>query len=139
MSTHDKFETKVAVADGFYGGGRIRAGETFTAPKKDKAKWFRAADEADVTADLGGEPHLLDGSVKDVVAALSGLSDQELNGLISAEQAGKARKGVLAAIEDERANRVGRVTDKEPKAKKPDEQEPKQPGLEPAVTDDILE
>lgn len=136
-STQETLETKVAVYDGFYGGGRIRAGETFVAPKKEKSKWFRAADEADVTADLGGEPNLLDKSARDIVVALSGLTDQELNGLISAEQAGKTRKGVIAAIQDEIDNRVGRVGGPEPKAKKPDEQEPKTPG-EPAVGDELL-
>lgn len=136
-STHDTLETKVAVFDGFYGGGRIRAGETFVAPKKETSKWFRSADEADVTADLGGEPTLLDKPARDIVAALGGLSDQELNGLISAEQAGKTRKAVIAAIQDEIDNRVGRVTDKEPKAKKPDEKEPKTEA-EPGVGDDLL-
>lgn len=137
MSTQSKNETKVALYDGFFGGHRIRAGQTFVAPVKEKSKWFRAADEADVTADVGGPPALLEKDAKDIVTALSGLSDEELSGLISAEQAGKARKGVLAAIEDERANRVGRVGGPELKAKKPQEQEPKTPGG-PAIGDELL-
>lgn len=131
-------ETKVAVFDGFYGGGRIRTGETFVAPKKAKAKWFRAADAADVTDDLGGSANILDGSAKDIVAALSGLRDEELDALISAEQAGKMRKGVLAAIEDERANRIGRVGGNEPKAKQPQETDPKTFAA-PGVDDELLD
>lgn len=138
MSTQSEHETKVAVFDGFYDGHRIRAGETFVAPKKAKSRWFRGADEADVTADLGGEPALLEKSARDIVTGLAGLTDQDLNGLISAEQAGKNRKGVLAAIQDEIDNRVGRVGGPEPKAKKPDEKEPKVVG-EPATGDELLD
>ena len=46
---------------------------------------------------------VLDGSVRDVKAALStGSFDQALDSLQSAEQTGKNRKGVLAAIDDRR-------------------------------------
>ena len=130
-----KMETKVAVADGFYGSGRVRKGETFVAPKNAKARWFKPASEGDVTADKGGSSAILDGHAKDIVGQLSGLTDKELNGLIAAEQAGKMRKGVLAAIGDELANRVGRVGGNEPKAKQPEETDPKTPG---AATDDLL-
>lgn len=139
MSTHDKFETKVAVYDGFYNGGRVRKGDTFVAPKAEKARWFRSADAADVTDDLGSTASILDGDAKSIVAALSGQTDEELSALISAEQAGKMRKGVLAAIEDERANRVGRVGGPEPKAKKPQETDPKVAGDAPAAGDPILD
>lgn len=138
MSTQSTHETKVAVFDGFFGGKRIRKGETFVAPKKEKARWFRSADGADVTDDLGSTASILDGQAKDIVAALSGQTDEELSALISAEQAGKNRKGVLAAIEDERANRIGRVGGPEPKAKKPQETDPKVPGAEPGPGDELL-
>lgn len=138
MSTHSKNETKVAVFDGFYNGGRIRAGETFVAPKDEKSRWFRSADEHDVTDDLGGEPNLLDKPMREIVAGLSGLTDQQLNGLLSAEQAGKTRKGVMAAINDELANRVGRVGGNEPKAKQPEETDPKIIGG-PGAADELLD
>lgn len=138
MTKQQAMETKVAVSDGFYGGARIRRDETFVAPVKEKSRWFRSADEADVTRDLGGEPGLLDKSIRDIVGALGGLTDQELNGLLSAEQAGKTRRGVLAAIQDELDNRVGRVGG-EIKAKKPDEKEPKVPGGEPSTGDELLD
>lgn len=136
MSTQKELELKVAVFDGFYGGGRKRAGDTFMAPVKEKSKWFRAADAADVTDDLGGAPNLLDKPIPDIINALPGLRDDELNGLISAEQAGKTRKGVLSAISDELANRVGRTGGPEPKAKQPQEKDPKVVGAEPG--DELL-
>lgn len=138
MSTQSELETKVAVFDGFFNGGRQRAGDTFVAPKSAKSRWFRSADAADVTDDLGGEPHILDGSAKDIVVALAGQTDEQLNGLISAEQAGKMRKGVLAAIQDEIDNRVGRVGGNEPKAKQPQETDPKT-SAEPAAGGDLLD
>lgn len=138
MSSKTELETKVAVFDGFYGGGRQKAGDTFVAPKSAKSKWFRAADADDVIDDLGGEPHLLDGSAKDISVALSGQTDEQLNGLISAEQAGKMRKGVLALIQDEIDNRVGRVGGNDPKAKQPQETDPKT-AAEPGAGDELLD
>lgn len=127
MSKTDEIETKVAIADGFFGARRVREGATFRAPKSEKARWFKSADAEDVTDDLGGEPNLLDQSIPDIVASLSGLTDQQLAGLLSAEQAGKTRKGVMSAIDDELANRVGRVGGNDPKAKQPEEKDPKKP------------
>jgi hypothetical protein len=124
----------VALSPGFYTSNKQRAGDTFVVQTKgEKFKWARPAKPADVTADLGGEPALLDKSPKEIVQGLSGLTDVQLNGMIAAEQAGKMRKGVLAAISDELANRVGRVGGPEIKAKKPQEKEPKVPGDEPAA------
>ena len=136
MSKTDEIETKVAIVDGFFGARRVRAGETFRAARSEKAKWFKSADPEDVTDDLGGEPNLLDNSIPDIVAGLAGLSDKQLDGLLSAEQAGKTRKGVLAAIEDERANRIGRLGGNDPKAKQPEETDPKQPN---AKADELLD
>ena len=129
ITKHDG-EVLVALEDGFYGLGRVRQGQTFNARSKgEKFSWAKPATPADVTADKGGEPNLLDKPMKDIIAALPGLSDVELNGMIAAEQAGKTRKGVLAAMGDELANRVGRVGGKtqNPAAKQPEEKEPKTP------------
>jgi hypothetical protein len=125
-STEDG-QTFVALSPGFYTSNKQRAGDTFVVQTKgEKFKWARPAKPADVTADLGGEPALLDKSPKEIVQGLSGLTDVQLNGMIAAEQAGKMRKGVLAAISDELANRVGKVGGPAP-AKQPEEKEPTVP------------
>ena len=41
-----KTKEVVAVTAGFYGGARIRAGQKFTVPASDDAKWFVSAEEA---------------------------------------------------------------------------------------------
>jgi hypothetical protein len=51
---------------------------------------------------------LLDGTVKDIHAALPGLSDEDLLRLENAENDGKTRKGVLEAVAEERLNRAQR-------------------------------
>lgn len=118
--------TFVATSAGFYDGHRVRRGETFVAPEDEKFGWAHKAGAEDVAADTGGSAAILEKSGKDIVAALAGLTDVELNSLVSAEQAGKGRKAVLAAIEDERANRVGRIGNKHqnPAAKQPEEKDP---------------
>lgn len=128
-------ETKVAVADGFYGGRRLRKGETFVAPEDAKAKWFKKGTAEDVVDDLGGA-NILGGSVPEVREQLAGLTDEQLDGLVQAEQAGERRKGVLAAIADEKQNRVGRIGGNDPKAKQPEETDPKTPN---AKSDTLLD
>lgn len=49
---------------------------------------------------------LLDGSVKDITAALPGLSEADLDQLEAAEQAGKTRKSLLEALAAERLRRA---------------------------------
>ncbi len=49
---------------------------------------------------------LLDGSVKEIEGALAGLSSAQLDELEAAEEAGKTRKGVIAAITAERLHRA---------------------------------
>lgn len=44
------------------------------------------------------EDSILDGNVSEVTAALEGLPEDDLQELLSAEQAGKTRKGVVAAL-----------------------------------------
>ncbi|WP_315386601.1 hypothetical protein [uncultured Stenotrophomonas sp.] len=51
-------------------------------------------------------PSLLDGTVDDITAGLTSLSDDELDALLDEEAAGKDRKGVHAAIEAERNKRA---------------------------------
>lgn len=102
MST---LETKIALADGFFGGRYIEAGSEFTAPVKSKAKWFVSKDDEPEAAAAAQEPRLLDGSIPDILEAAKKLSVNELNLLVAEEQAGKARKGLLAKLQDEIANR----------------------------------
>lgn len=64
-----------------------------------KAGWAEAADYCI------GEADLLDGNASEIEQALPGLSDDELMAAFDGEKAGKARKGVLAAIESEIAKR----------------------------------
>lgn len=121
-------EEFVALKDGFYEGARVRRTQTFTVTNKgEKFNWAKPATTADVTSDKGGAPGLLDKKMTDIVSGLAGLTDTELQGTLAAEQAGKARKGVITAIEDEIANRVGRVGGNTPGVKQPEEKEPKVP------------
>lgn len=120
-------ETKVAVATGFYKGRRLHKDDTFVAPVDEKARWFKSAKSGDVVGDKGGA-NVLGGTVTEVREALEGLTDEQLDGLVAAEQAGERRKGIFAAIADEKQNRVGRVGGNDPKAKQPQEKDPKKPG-----------
>lgn len=114
-------QTFVAIANGFYTSNKQRPGDTFVVREKgEKFRWARPANPGDVTADVGGEPALLDKEAKDILPALSGLTDVQLNGMVAAETSGRRRKGVIAAIEDELANRVGKVGGPPP-AKQPEE------------------
>lgn len=132
-STEDG-QTFVALQDGFYTSNKQRRGDTFIVKEKgEKFRWARPATAANVTADAGGSPALLDKEPKEILAALSGLTDVQLNGMVGAETAGKRRKGVIAAIEDELANRVGKIGGPVP-AKQPEEKEPKVPGGDPLLS-----
>lgn len=128
-------ETKVAVATGFYQGRRLQKDDTFVAPVDEKARWFKSAKSEDVIDDKGGA-NVLGGTVTEVREALAGLTDEQLDGLVAAEQAGERRKGVFAAIADEKQNRVGRVGGNDPKAKQPEEKDPKTPS---AAGGDLLD
>jgi hypothetical protein len=57
------------------------------------------AQAADYLASVPHEESLLDGSAKDIAAALPDLSLEELEKLKADEQAGKTRKGVLSLID----------------------------------------
>lgn len=59
------------------------------------------AAKAEADNDNGVLSSLLDSKVKDVIAGLTNLSDDELLTLLQEEQAGKARAGVMDAIEAE--------------------------------------
>lgn len=118
----------VASSTGFINGGRVRPGETFMAEASRKFSWAHPANEADVLADAGGPPGVLDMKMVDIPAAIVGLQTKEVQGLLEAEQAGRARKGVMAALSDELSNRVGRVGGPDPQAKQPEEKAPKTAG-----------
>ncbi len=121
-------QTFVALRDGFYTNNKQRPGDTFVVQEKgEKFRWARPAAAADVTADAGGRPGLLDKEPKEILAALSGLTNNQLNGMVGAETAGKRRKGVIAAIEDELANRVGEIGGGVP-GKQPEEKDQTVPG-----------
>lgn len=124
----------VALQEGFYTSNRQRRGDTFIVKEKgEKFKWARPATAANVTADVGGSPALLDKEPKEILNALPGLTDVQLNGMVGAETAGKRRKGVIAAIEDELQNRIGRIGGPVP-AKQPEEKEPKVVGGDPLLS-----
>lgn len=132
-STEDG-QTFVALQDGFYTSNKQRRGDTFIVKEKgERFKWARPATAANVTSDAGGRPGLLDKEPKDILAALSGLTNVQLNGMVGAETAGKRRKGVIAAIEDELANRVGEIGGGVP-GKQPEEKEPKLAGGDPLLS-----
>ena len=66
---------------------------------------------------------LLDGSVRDVSAALPDLSDEDLARLKQSEEAGKTRKGVMQAIAEEALKRaVAKTEGDQVEAKTPAEQ-----------------
>lgn len=66
-----------------------------------KTGWFEI--DGVTEADTSSEPGPLDGSVEDLTAHLTTVSDaDEVQKLIDAETAGKSRKGALAALEARR-------------------------------------
>lgn len=104
-------EVKIVTAPGFHDGHRLRRGDTFTSTKGHTASWFKPldSDDHDAKAALNNEPSLLDLSVREIVEKLPGLTNQELQGLRQDEINGKTRKGLLAKIDDEIANRIGKT------------------------------
>jgi hypothetical protein len=131
MTKKVEMETKVAIATGVGRMGNIiERGETFTAPKGLKGSWFvsqgdskaKAEEGADALTDrVGG---LLELKPADLIDRLPTLESDLINHLIGAEQAGKARKSVLAKLADELQNRVGQLGGPDPAAKDPHEKDP---------------
>ncbi len=109
MGRKVEMEDKFAKATGFYNGARVRAGTTFSAPPDFEAKWFRPADEAEELVEDARDriAKELDNPITAIVAKLGDYNDPDLNKLLSAEQSGAARKGLMAKISDEIANRIG--------------------------------
>lgn len=107
-------EEKVVLSTGFHGGRRLRRGDTFISTKDHEANWFKPVSSTDreVKEVLAGEPNLLDRSIPVIIRELPSLSGEELNALHQNERNGKSRKGLIAAIEDEKANRIG-LTDQD--------------------------
>lgn len=94
----------VAVKTGFYGSIKD-AGAEFLAPDNFKSSW--AIPKADAKAiEEATAPGFLDGTVAEVVAQVPALSDAELRRYLDAEVSGKMRKGIVARLEDEIANRA---------------------------------
>lgn len=116
MSTKDEIAVFKATETGFFGGGRVKPGETFRAPAGSTFKWAKkvgAKEDEPVAEPLTGVAAFLDRSAKDIIDDLKKLTDAELREALSAEQSGKARKGVMAAISDELTNRLGTVKNDE--------------------------
>jgi hypothetical protein len=132
--TTDKIESKVAIAEGFRDGHRVRRGDTFNAPASEKARWFVPAKSKTGEEVLSGEAPLLELSAKDIKAKAPTMTSREINDAISAEQGGKARRNVLAILQDELANRVGQTGGPDPEAKQAEEKPPlvPNPGVAPA-------
>lgn len=108
-------EQKKAIKLGFHEGARVRPGETFWAEPEFKAKWFVTKGSAeDKAATAVEEGNLLDKSIKEVLAVLKDQTDVELRALLSAEQSGKMRKGLIGAIDDELANRFSNPEGEQP-------------------------
>lgn len=103
-----EFETKVALDTGFYGSRRITRGDTFQAPVDETGKWFRPASDTDreTVQALSGEPALLDKPIPEIMAEFPKLSVADLRTLKGNELTGKTRKGLIAKIDDEIANRT---------------------------------
>lgn len=105
-------EVKKAIRLGYHNGVRVHPGEEFSAPVAFKGSWFVTSGSAEDKALSGAADQregdgFLQQSAAKIVAALKDLSVDEIKAYISEEQAGRSRKGVLAAMEDEAANRVG--------------------------------
>jgi hypothetical protein len=98
-----------ATKRGFYNGEQIDVGETFRALSKGETfGWARAAKPVDAAEEHDVAPAFLERSIKEILPDLRDKTDKELNELISAEQGGQMRKGLLSAIQDELDNRVGK-------------------------------
>lgn len=110
MATLVDLEDKIATGTGFHNGARVRPGAVFRAPVSFTGKWFRPASEAPVITETKDNPfaRALDNPILDVVGTLPDYSVADLHLLLSAEQSGAARKGLLSRISDEIANRVGK-------------------------------
>lgn len=108
-----------ATAQGFYGGRRIKPGEAFFAQSKGEsfswampvgAKASRSADRVDES-----DKHaLLNKAIREILPALKPMSDADLRALRDSESKGDNRTTLLNAIDDELANRVGKVDDTDP-------------------------
>jgi len=98
----------------YVGGVMIPAGETRHFEDDLLPPEFRSS--APVVVEAAGDPlgELLDGNVAEVTGGLDMLSDEFLARLEALELAGKARKGVLAAIAEEGLRRAeARAADSE--------------------------
>ena len=111
MSKAADRDEKVALELGYHDGHRVRRGETFWSTKGHKGHWFKSTSskDKDVVAALSGEPGILARNTKDVIKVLPTLSRKELNTLKQDEANGQKRKGLIAKIDDEIANRVGQT------------------------------
>lgn len=93
-----------AIHTGYYGSRKER-GEKFVVPDDFDAKWAVEAD-APMPEDDVKEPNILDGTIDEILSALSSMSDADVQNILSAEIAGKTRKGLISKLQDEVANRA---------------------------------
>ena len=131
MSKVEQMETKTAKADGYYSSERVKPGERFNAPVSFKGKWFSGPSDKEEASTEDGEirqPGVTGMSAKEVKAAAATMTSDEINTAISVETGSLMRKNVINLLQDELANRVGRVGGPDPAAKDIHEKDPLTPG-----------
>lgn len=106
MSKLEQTEVKIADKVGFHEGHRIYPGETFTAPASFTGKWFRSADAREADA---SPPSARDLTAREIKAKVGDMTSEEIKAAIAQEQGSQNRRSVLALLNDELANRVGRT------------------------------
>lgn len=92
----------------YVGSNIVPPGETRDFPENQVPPHLRPAPEPEPVPFVVDSvlPSLLDGSVADVIEQFAALSDAAIANLIELEEAGKARKTLLAALNDELSDRA---------------------------------
>ena len=92
----------------YVGSNIVPPGETRDFPESQVPMHLRTAEESPPEAEAPKDAvlELLDSSIPEIVAALADLSDEDLARLKAAEEAGKTRKGLMAALAEEELKRA---------------------------------
>lgn len=95
----------------YVGAAMVPPGETRHFDKQDVPHHLRPVEQVEAVVEAPADPlaELLKGNVKEVVAALAGLSIADIERLGDLEQQGHARKGVLNAIADIQLNHAAQA------------------------------
>jgi len=102
VSFHNRFKHPVIIGNKTIAPGQSRPVESSDIP----ADLLPPDDAPAAPAMINTLETLLEANVKTVVDSLSQMSDNQLSDLLALENAGAARKGVLAGIENEQLNRL---------------------------------